>query len=378
VLLKRLSDVGLSDIATLCENRVLESRFIDFKADAIGGGDREKREFLADVSAFANASGGDIVLGVKTKDGAADEVCGVVLEDPDKEKLRLGSIVRDGLEPRISGLDMSWLRIEEKRGVLVIRVPRSWTAPHRVTFLKDMNFYDRNAAGKHPMSVDELRQSFNLSRDLAQRLRDFRGERIEAILAKDLPVDLRDGPKLVLHIVPLSTVADPLDLQFKQGAPGIVPPLRNESHSWLHTVEGYVTYTMPAPSRSYSMMFRNGAVEGVGGIDPNYSGREVSLHAVERLVLNGWSTFRDFAAAFGVEPPILLGIQGLAPPSTSYGFETPVPARKDALVLPAVVVGVDQFASPPPQLFKHLFDTAANSFGLSGSPNYDANGKYTG
>ena len=283
MLTKKLADVDLIDIKTLCENKALESRFLDFKADAIGAGEKDKREFLADISAFANASGGDLVLGVKTKDGAADEICGIDLDDPDKEKLRLGNIIRDGLEPRVSGIDMAWLPFAGKKGVMVISVPRSWSAPHRVTFLRDMNFYARNAAGKNPMSVDELRQSFNLSRDFAERLRGFRAQRIQAILDKDLPFQLREGAKLVLHFVPLSTVADPLDLQFKQGAPGIVPPLRKDSYSWLHTIEGYVTYTMPEPSRSYSMMFRDGAVEGVAGIDPNQSDSEVSLHAVERI-----------------------------------------------------------------------------------------------
>jgi len=179
MLLKRLAEVRLSDITALCDNAVLESRFIDFKAEAIGGGDKDKREFLADVSAFANASGGDIVLGMRTKDGAAHEVCGIVLDDPDKEKLRLGDIVRFGLEPRPSGVDVIWLPIEAKCGVMVIRVPRSWTAPHRVTFLRDMNFYARNAAGRHPMNVDELRFAFNSSREFVQRLRDFRGQRIQ-------------------------------------------------------------------------------------------------------------------------------------------------------------------------------------------------------
>ena len=35
---------------------------------AIGNGDRDRGEFLPDVGAFANASGGDLVLGMKTKD----------------------------------------------------------------------------------------------------------------------------------------------------------------------------------------------------------------------------------------------------------------------------------------------------------------------
>ncbi len=103
MLLKRLDDVDLSDIETLRENNALESQFIEFKGEAIGSADKDKREFLADVTAFANAAGGDLILGVTTKDGAADKICGIDLADPDKEKQRLVNILRDGVEPRISG-----------------------------------------------------------------------------------------------------------------------------------------------------------------------------------------------------------------------------------------------------------------------------------
>ena len=85
MLLKTLSDVTLQDVEALCDNRVIEGRFLDFKADKIGSADRDKREFLADVTAFANAAGGDLILGVRTKDGAADDICGIDLIDPTRK-----------------------------------------------------------------------------------------------------------------------------------------------------------------------------------------------------------------------------------------------------------------------------------------------------
>jgi Putative DNA-binding domain len=227
-----LDHVVIADLQALCENRVLEGRFLQFKTDAIGARDGEKREFLADVSAFANASGGDLILGIRTKNGAAEEVCGIDLVDPDKEKLRLVSIVRDGLEPRLVGMDIAWLKIEGTRGVMVIRVPRSWSGPHRVTFLRDMNFFIRNPGGRHSMSVDELRLHFLAGREMAERIRAFRDSRIEAINFKDLPFALRDGPIVAVHFVPLSAVADPMDLQFECGDPNNMQPLRPGSSTW--------------------------------------------------------------------------------------------------------------------------------------------------
>ena len=100
MLASNLFDVSLQDVQTLCDNRVTDNRFIDFKAEAIGRKDGERREFLADVCAFANASGGDLVLGIKEEDGTAKEVCGIDITNLDEEKQFLVNLVRDGMEPR--------------------------------------------------------------------------------------------------------------------------------------------------------------------------------------------------------------------------------------------------------------------------------------
>lgn len=195
MLLKNLSDVSLQDVQTLCDNHVLESRLLDFKEMMVGGGDKDKREFLADVCAFANASGGDLVLGVKEEDGTAKEVCGIDVANPDEEKQFLVNLVRDGLEPRYSGLDTKWMPMSGTRGVMIVRVPRSWSAPHRVTFIKDMKFYIRNSVGKHPMSVDELREAFTFSASFAERMRAFRDERCTQSKLADCPSRCLAGRK---------------------------------------------------------------------------------------------------------------------------------------------------------------------------------------
>ena len=380
---KSLAEVTIEDIQDLCDNRVLESRFIDFKVDPIGNADRDKREFLADISAFANSSGGDLVLGVQTEEGAAAKIVGMQLSDVDKEKLRLGNILRDGLEPRVANIDYSWLQIDVGRGVMIVRCPRSWMAPHRVTFLKDMNFYVRNSAGKNPMSVEELRQAFTFGREISDRLRRFRAERIKAINGNDVPVNLRTSPKVVLHIIPLSSVVDPLDLQFNLRGPANMAPLRWASYSHEHTLEGFVTFATPEPSDSYSLMFRDGAVESVSGINPNGTNGKVSLAAFERLVLNGWKNYCEFADYYNVKAPFyvfvsMIGIIGRVPDYHFFADESPRAARKNEVMFSEAVVDVDNIRTAGEQIFKRLFNTAANVFGLAKSLSYDAAGNYTG
>jgi len=37
---------------------------LDYKRDVPGESDQDKKEFLADISSFANATGGDLIYGV--------------------------------------------------------------------------------------------------------------------------------------------------------------------------------------------------------------------------------------------------------------------------------------------------------------------------
>jgi hypothetical protein len=320
---------------------------------------------------------------VQTEDGAAAKILGIQLPDVDKEKLRLGNILRDGLEPRIANIDYSWLQTDGGRGVMLVRCPRSWMAPHRVTFLKDMNFYVRNSAGKNPMSVEELRQAFTIGREIADRLRKFRADRIRAINENDVPVNLKTSPKIVLHIVPLSSIVDPLDLQFNLRNPANMAPLRWASYSHEHTLEGFVAFTTPEPSDSYSLMFRDGAVESVSGINPNGANGRVSLAAFERLVLNGWKNYREFADSYDVKAPFyifasMIGVLGRIPDNQFFADETPRAARKNEILFSEVVVGVDNIRTTAEQIFKRLFNNAANVFGLEKSLSYDPAGNYTG
>lgn len=61
---RRLSDLGRDDIEQLIQESVSESRTLDYKEELPGNSDQQKKDFLADVSAFANTRGGDLIFGV--------------------------------------------------------------------------------------------------------------------------------------------------------------------------------------------------------------------------------------------------------------------------------------------------------------------------
>jgi predicted HTH transcriptional regulator len=74
---KNLADISAADIQELIDNAVCETTTLEFKQELPGGGDDAKREFLADVSALANTSGGDLLYGVEEDNGCASAISGI-------------------------------------------------------------------------------------------------------------------------------------------------------------------------------------------------------------------------------------------------------------------------------------------------------------
>lgn len=58
-----LDSVEESDLQELIDNQVPEGKTIEYKEALPGNSDGDKKEFLADVSSFANAAGGDLIFG---------------------------------------------------------------------------------------------------------------------------------------------------------------------------------------------------------------------------------------------------------------------------------------------------------------------------
>jgi hypothetical protein len=89
------------------------------------------REFLKDVSAFANTAGGDLLIGMDEQDGIVTAIPGLE-GDRDAILLRLEQVATANLTPRVVGLTMRAIPLASGKFVIAVRVPRSWLGPHRV------------------------------------------------------------------------------------------------------------------------------------------------------------------------------------------------------------------------------------------------------
>jgi len=92
------------DLRSLVENEVKEGLRIEYKETLPGGTDAEKKEFLADASSFANASGGDVLCGVKEKRDARNNPTGIPEKLSENATLRLARRRARGRSSRLPRL----------------------------------------------------------------------------------------------------------------------------------------------------------------------------------------------------------------------------------------------------------------------------------
>ena len=385
---KALGSISLSDIESLIVQQVAEGRTLEFKRELVGPRDEDKREFLADVSAFANTVGGDIVFGVEQVDGVASALKPIPLPNVDAEQQRLDAIIRSGLDPRLPQIEFKWLPASAGHFVLVIRIQRSWAAPHRVTFRDHSKFYARNSSGKYPMDVNELRAAFDGSHSLASKIKAFRRERENVIAADEGPIGLTAGAKLVFYILPVSAFTNPLTLSL--GSEPLFSPLNSGGgFNYLHTLEGFATYSGREEtdvSRSYTLIFRDGAVEAATHIGQHRDkyGFIIYPETIELTLLQHWKMYLENLQRLGVEPPFyitlsLLDVRGyflVGGNSFFYRDLRQNTFRRDRIILPEIIC--EEALPNSVTVLRPLFDLLWQAFGYPQSFSFDDNGQYVG
>ena len=257
-----LEEIDEAALEALIEAGMPESVTMEYKRDTYGRNDEAKRELLKDVSSFANAQGGHLVIGIAEKDGVADAVMPFT-GDADAEALRLEDIVRAGLEPPLLGLRVRPVPVSGGH-VVVLRVPRSWNPPHRLR--QTRRVFGRTSARAHELGMEELRALFTqrlTAEERAARFVEERRARIEAGGANLARAGV--GGRLVVHIVPLGHRTGPaIDPVAARSRPERFQPLGSGGgFGWRLNLQGLCVYGGRWPALRYTQLFRSGAVEAV-------------------------------------------------------------------------------------------------------------------
>lgn len=295
---KPLSAVTTAEVTAFLARRVPEGRTLDYKEDLGNLTQRDpKKELVADVTAFANASGGDLVIGVGEerdpsggKTGLPGSANGIQLSAPEDDvKRQLAAIIHDNTDPKLTSFEIATVPGFANGHVVIVRIRRSPAALHMSRL--DGRFYRRLSAERIALDARGIREGFVESARTEQVARQFVLERLGLIEVQrgatggefddPLPVAVevkREEALLVTHIVP-STIADTsqrVDLSTfnaREWLPDAGQQLHWTTRYNLDGAACWPEYGSSDPSRNassvYWQIFRSGALEYVDAYEPN-------------------------------------------------------------------------------------------------------------
>lgn len=382
-----LDKVSEEHLQHLCEDREQESKTIEFKSELPGSSYDEHKKFLAAITSFANTLGGDLIYGVKAPNGVAEEAIGLN-GDLDAAMNRLENLIQTATEPRVTAYIPRLISLLNGNKVLVFRISKSWALPHRVNLGGHDKFYGRNSTGKFELDVPQLRSLFLVSATTADRIRNFRAERVSLILSGQTPITLAPGPKTVLHVVPFNAfsgehtfdISRIYNTNFHQ-----LHPLTGSGVSSRHNFDGIVTYSdmgRDSPPPSYLQLFRNGIIESVDTRLIRNHDDQLNIPGTrwEEQLLKAVRQYFDIQANIGVTPPLIVALSLLNVKGAKmfvgynpFGMDEEEKIDRDHLLVPEVMA--EGFTSEIPALFKPTFDVVWNACGHPGSYGYGPDGQ---
>lgn len=188
---KPLSEVTTEDLSRLVADGWAEDELLEFKeslptkgttpdrwlVDQSEVGTIAKRDVLAEVVGMANSYGGDVVLGLTEGEGLPHRAAALSpLPRCIDLARRFEMFARDHIRPEIPLLAIRGVPIAEDAGVVIIRVPHSASAPHRLEIAGTIKeCYKRTKDRTEVMSMREI-QDLTLS---AARGADLLNRRLE-------------------------------------------------------------------------------------------------------------------------------------------------------------------------------------------------------
>ncbi len=382
-----LERIEQNHLQALIDAQAAESRNIEYKRETYGGNDAARAEYLADVSSFANTLGGDLIIGMAASAGVP-KAFAPFSGNADAELLRLEQMARDGLEPRIANLGIRAVAIPGG-ATIVVRVPRSYSLPHRIIFQRKNRFWARSSAGKFEPTVEELRAMFTQAPTLVERIRNFRQERIQAIRGGNAPVQLFDPVQLILHVVPFShfEFGARLSIADIEGDRDAFQPLLGLTADWRVNFDGFLTLTRRHQDaeryRAYVQIFRTGAVEAVDSSILR-SDDGIDIRKIDATIVRYARAYSAGLHQYGIDPPLavmasLINIKGynlITNADNIFGIEKQAADRGDLHLAPVLLEEVPSTEPQCGRALQPLLDQLWNAAGVSSAKSFNEAGEY--
>lgn len=312
---KHTDNLEIEDVIRLIENEVAENRILDYKRELKIKDREEKKEFLSDISSFANTSGGIIIFGIEElKDsknqntGIPKQIFGLEIDNIDKTILQIEDIVSNNIEPKIFGLAIKFLEYNDKY-ILIIGINKGLGLPHMVTYNSSNKFYRRKNTGKELLDVYELYNLFTTNLSLYETANELRNDRIETVRNNMFIPGIEIRHSFFLHIIPLGYLNSPnlIDISKLETRNMLIEklkPIHSMGYNYRYNLEGFMTY--PAgPIYSYTQFFRQGMIEWYtttlakdNGNNVIFDGKQIEAVVIDKIE----STFSLFDY-LKIDPP---------------------------------------------------------------------------
>lgn len=203
---KEIEGLDEEKLSAFLSKKCPESRFLDYKLKYDEGvkkdeGAKKKEEFLKDVTAFANLSGGNIIIGVpEDKDAEGKTVPGDLIGVDDGERLKdsYRDLCDANIDPPIRGLVIKLVPLKEGKSAIVIYIPVSLSRPHLVSYNNKSALYIRTNDRVTNMTSDDVKRSVMEVVSIEKNL-DSYIEKIEQEMRADF---YQDDFTLIMHAAP--------------------------------------------------------------------------------------------------------------------------------------------------------------------------------
>jgi hypothetical protein len=379
-------------LSAVCTEHWPESQTLDFKDVLPGMDDRSRHEFLKDVSAFANASGGDLVYGIHELAGRADRLAPIAIgaNPVDATKRRLSQILESGLEPRVEGVAMHAIQLANGDYVLVVRVPASFQRPHRYRMGGHTRWVVRADTHIVDLTYDQIRDAFDRTATLADRARRFRDERLSAVISGTTGRPMQAGPRCVVHLIPIASIAGK--------ASADVRSLYNAYQVFMFddwggasrslNLDGLVIHPGgPREVLAYTQVFRSGALEAArfGGAlarEDARAGKAIPSGVVSGFIRDALLKFLEAAVRWNISGPAIASAALLNIGDYRFWYQPrnqftrSNPSDRPNLILPEIWIDQLRGDADPDAVVRPLLDTLWQSFDLECCEFFDGQGRW--
>ncbi|MGF1573285.1 MAG: helix-turn-helix domain-containing protein [Sumerlaeia bacterium] len=169
-----------------------------------------KSEFLKDVTALANSSGGFILYGIEEKieDGNKTGKPGMLLginNFDDTTIQQITEIISSNITPRIIAPKIKRVEGFAEGPVVVLYIPKSYMSPHGIGSVdgsKGFRFPIRVNTSTKYMDVSQIRGAFLASENFSKQAQEFKMQRISKHLNGEVGFPYEKKGTMLIHVIP--------------------------------------------------------------------------------------------------------------------------------------------------------------------------------